>query len=326
MGFFTKIDYNRQLRQASNTTATFSGSTRFYEDFYVKSPIFVPPAACNNCLACSTGDTFTIGAFSATSASCNVTITNFTNVTGHTPVLSIGKKPSNPITGTSGNIYLTASTLQIKRTGLVAEGFHGSGNDLLIDTYGNVTLGSSSSLRYKKDLEKLPSNRYLPLLDLPAYKFTYKDSGLPGYGMIAEELHQLGLHELVGYNKDDEPDNIHYKLLSVALLQLIKELHNKSEKGETLEDNTTKVIDYNYTTNGEYLIIATNPCDVLLNTKKDKKVKIKSLAGVNIIPDRGFIDNKWKSISLEGDSCVELVFVDTLNYWVIVASDGVKDS
>ena len=166
----------------------------------------------------------------------------------------------------------------------------------------------------------------MPLLDLPAYKFTYKDSGLPGYGMIAEELHQLGLHELVGYNKDDEPDNIHYKLLSVALLQLIKELHNKSEKGETLEDNTTKVIDYNYTTNGEYLIIATNPCDVLLNTKKDKKVKIKSLAGVNIIPDRGFIDNKWKSISLEGDSCVELVFVDTLNYWVIVASDGVKDS
>ena len=66
----------------------------------------------------------------------NAVKTNFTNVTGHTPVLSIGKKPSNPITGTSGNIYFTASTLQIKRTGLVAEGFHGSGNDLLIDSYG----------------------------------------------------------------------------------------------------------------------------------------------------------------------------------------------
>ena len=47
---------------------------------------------------------------------------------------------------------------------------------------------------------------------------------------------------------------------------------------------------------------------------------------MEIVPDKGLIDGKWKSVTLDGDSSVELVFVDELGYWVIVSSDGLKNS
>ena len=46
----------------------------------------------------------------------------------------------------------------------------------------------------------------------------------------------------------------------------------------------------------------------------------------NILSDVGKIDSKWDSIELDGDSCVELVFVKELSCWVITSSDGLKNS
>ena len=65
---------------------------------------------------------------------------------------------------------------------------------------------------------------------------------------------------------------------------------------------------------------------ITLNSKTDTKIKIKSLSGVEIVPDQGLIDGRWESVNLDGNSSVELVFVYELGYWVIVSSDGLKNS
>ena len=91
-------------------------------------------------------------------------------------------------------------------------------------------------------------------------------------------------------------------------------------------DVTKVVYDGEYTTNGEYLIVANERSTITLNSKTNTKIKIKSLSGVDIVPDNGLIDGKWETVSLDGDSSVELVFVDELGYWVIVSSDGLKNS
>ena len=96
-------------------------------------------------------------------------------------------------------------------------------------------------------------------------------------------------------------------------------------RGESLGDVKTKVIDTNYTTNGEYLLVITKPVQIVLDSQKSIKIKIKSLSSCEIIPDKGKIDNRWESVDLGGDSCAEFVFIKELSYWVISSSDGLKD-
>ena len=346
MAFFTKVDYNRQLRQ-SGGTATFSGGTTMTGALSIGSGVTFngpligyvadwqsSPTVIGLGHPCSTGHTFIVGPHSATSASCNVNITSFSGVSGTTAVLSIGQVPIDPLSGSSVSPGISASTVQIKNTGLMDA--VGSYSDLSIDTSGNVVKGGSSSRRYKTNLIPVDSGRYMGLLKLVTYKFKYRSSGIPSFGFLAEDLDALGYNELVMYDEDGKPDNIHYKLLSVALLQLIKDIRkdiyssdiNFTELGDssTEKDNIAKVVNSDYTTNGEYLIVVTVESTITLNSVTDKKIKIKSLSKSVIVPDKGLVDDKWENIELDGDSSVEFVFVSELGYWVIVSSDGIKDS
>jgi hypothetical protein len=140
-------------------------------------------------------------------------------------------------------------------------------------------------------------------------------------------LDRLGYKELVIYDSQGRPDNIDYRLLSVALLRIIKDLNNPTydTTGESPKD-IINVTDKDYTINGEDLLVTTKSCNIKLDSIKNKKIKIKSLSSVTIYPDLGMIDNKWESIDLRGDSCVEFIFISELGYWVITSSDGIKDS
>jgi len=347
MGFFTKLDYSRQLRQLSGTSIILSGSTSFGGNLNVSGntsisgsttisgqsslyiPTWIQPVTACTCAPCSTGFTFIVGPFSATSASCNVTITSFSASTGVTQVLAIGQAPLNPVTGGTSSPGITASTLQIANAGLVPYGTNSSSAiDLQLDEDGNVVRGNSSSKRYKTDIENVPKNRYHRLLSLTPKFFTYIETGRRGFGLIAEELDKLGYRELVIYNRNGQPDNIDYKLLSVALIDVIKTIADSGKIVGTYEEPEilTKAISDDYTTNGEYLIVGSDPCEITLDSNKNKKINIKSLNGLKIVPDVGLIDNRWESINLDGDSCIELVFVLDLDCWVIVSSDGVRES
>ena len=331
MGFYTKVDYSRQLRQNPDTSVIFSGSSTLEQNLYVercfKSHIegWYDDGTCS-CGACTTGYTFMVGPYSATSGSCNVTITPFSGVSGNSVVLAVGQVPMSPISGGTSNPGISASTIQVNRDGIMDA--TGSYSDLSIDISGNVVMGGSSSARYKTNLNIIDKGRYMDLLKLNTYTFNYKSNGIGSFGLIAEEVDRLGLNELVMYDNDGNPDNIHYKLLSVSLLHLLQDLYGNSDivNDFTERNDVTKVIVSDYETNGEYLIVAKEYSTITLNSKNNTKIKIKSLAGIKIIPDKGFVDGKFESIDLSGDSSVELVFVDELGYWVIVSSDGLKDS
>ena len=345
MGFYTKIDYSRQLKQSSDTSANFSGSSFIAQDLYTGrnllsyEPMYLDgsqdyPSSpwldvgdCD-CGECSTGYTFVVGTYSATSGSCNVTVTPFSGISGNTVVLALGQKPMQPITGGTSNPGISASTIQVNRDGIMDA--TGSYSDLSIDTSGNFVMGGSSSARYKTNLNVIERGRYMELLKLNTYTFNYKSNGISSFGLIAEEVDRLGFSELVMYDDDGKPDNIHYKLLSVSLLSLLKDLYSggiNNNEPTSERDNVTKVVNGGeYTTNGEYLIVSKEHSTITLNSKSDTKIKIKSLSGVDIVPDKGLIDGRWEAISLDGDSSVELVFVDELGYWVIVSSDGLKNS
>jgi len=349
MAFYTKLDYNRQLRQTGGT-ATFSGSSIFEQTVNIGSACTVGAGftGCGEFMVykckdweeqcgpgCiyssgSTGYTFMVAPYSATSASSMVTITPFSAVTGYTSVLSIGKTPTPPLSGGTSNPGISASTLQIGKLGLLLDTVTTGNVDLQMDEFGNVVRGSSSSRRYKRDFRSIGTTRYSKLLDLTTYFFKYVETGGDGFGLIAEELDSLGYKELVVYDGKGRPDNIRYNMLSVALLNLLQGIY---KNGTTLDyepvvetDTKTKVITDNYTTDGEYLLVITKECNITLNSQKDKKIKIKSLSDVVVLPDTGLIDGKWESLSLSGDSCVEFVFVEDLSTWVVVSSDGVKDS
>ena len=60
--------------------------------------------------------------------------------------------------------------LQINRKHLLYDGQLGlSSYDLKIDENGNVVQTLPSSLRYKTKLKEVPIDRYIKLLDMPAY-------------------------------------------------------------------------------------------------------------------------------------------------------------
>ena len=343
MPFYTKVDYSRQLKQPSETTARFSGSTLMEQNLNVYSGItgdgsfsvckpaswYEEGGAACGCSACTTGYTFVVGAYSSTSASCNVTVTAFSAVTGMSSVIALNQPPMEILSGATSNPGISASTLQINKLGLVDANLMSGVVDLQLDEDGNVVKGASSSMRYKQELRKIPDEHYNKLLDLNSYFFRYVQNGVDSFGLMAEDLHELGYKELVIYDGQGRPDNIQYKLLSVSLLSLIQNLHKNGvgvydERREV--DTVTKVITEDYTTNGEHLIVVNGECVLTLNSSKDTKVKVKSLANVIIKSDIGKIDDKWDTIDLDGDSCVELVFVKELSCWVITSSDGLKNS
>ena len=352
MGFFTKVDYSRQLRQYKDTLAEFSGSTRMEQNLGVYEPTWglaQSAGGCPNCRPGSTGYTFMVGSPSYTSGTSAVAITSFSGVSGITGVISIGQPPMSPHTGGTMSPGISASTLQINWKDLLYAGQLGNTYyDLSIDASGNIVRTLPSSLRYKTNLKEVENFRYNKLLDIPPYFFDYIGSGGNGYGLIAEMVHEAGFKELVIYDNKNRPDNIEYKMLSVALLKLIQDLHSRDEflygesklspgdvtsrhlgatplRGVSLSELTTKVVNTNYTTNGEYLLIVSTTATITLNSNKDTKIKIKSLSSCTVIPDKGKIDGKWESVELGGDSCVEFVFVKELDCWVISSSDGLKD-
>ena len=81
-----------------------------------------------------------------------------------------------------------------------------------------------SSARYKRDIQD--AEPMGSLLDVRPVTFRMKSGYSPGgvmYGVIAEELDELGLTHLVEYH-EGVPESVHYPLLAVALIPHVREL------------------------------------------------------------------------------------------------------
>lgn len=107
-------------------------------------------------------------------------------------------------------------------------------------TVANAQIGVSgqvirdtSSRRYKYDVTRHHFDPHR-VLSLQGVLYRRKDEWVDGApdpafypGLIAEEVHDLGLTELVVYDDQNRPDGVRYDRLVVALLDVVKDLRNE---------------------------------------------------------------------------------------------------
>jgi hypothetical protein len=98
---------------------------------------------------------------------------------------------------------------------------------------GSVTVGGviTSTLKLKQDISDFAIQDPKNILNLKMKRYKYKNSvrGIQNrynrewmYGYIAEEVQDLGVEQILAYDKDGDPDGIDYGLLSTLILELVK--------------------------------------------------------------------------------------------------------
>lgn len=111
-----------------------------------------------------------------------------------------------------------------------------------------ISAPTSSSLRYKKEIQTHKPENLHALLKLEMKKYKYKNTHRSAhdiynsewmYGYIAEEVDELGLTEIVSYNKEGQPEALNYSLLSTLLLELVKE---QQKDIELLKEDVKKLL------------------------------------------------------------------------------------
>jgi hypothetical protein len=92
--------------------------------------------------------------------------------------------------------------------------------DLLVDNAGLIGY-QASSLKFKKNIKDLGGNYVDRLYALRPVSFDWKKSGLPGYGMIAEEAAEV-LPEVVSFGKDGSPETVNLQDQQTRIEELEK--------------------------------------------------------------------------------------------------------
>lgn len=85
---------------------------------------------------------------------------------------------------------------------------------------------SASSRRFKKDIKAWsPDKQAILAMQLVTfhYKVAITDDAAPDYGLIAEDLHDLGLTWLVFYDDAGQPQGVHYDKIALALLPVVQD-------------------------------------------------------------------------------------------------------
>lgn len=95
------------------------------------------------------------------------------------------------------------------------------GSDLEIDSQGNLGV-QVSSVRFKEAVEPLSADIH-NVLALRPKQFRYKGSDRTSIGYLAEDVDELGLEHLLTRDAENQPLGVNYKLLSVYLLELVRE-------------------------------------------------------------------------------------------------------
>lgn len=112
----------------------------------------------------------------------------------------------------------------------------GAGTNI-VASGGNFRL-QSSSIRYKENIRN--ADKMENLLEINPVLFDYKKtscgeerdfSQMNIYGLIAEDVHDLGLNSLLYYS-EDKPESVSYDRIGLALIPYVKELYDRIDELE----------------------------------------------------------------------------------------------
>jgi hypothetical protein len=132
------------------------------------------------------------------------------------------------------------SLFAVRDDGVIQTGFAAAGSptnnttssaaNLNVDSSG-VLRRSTSSLKYKKNVKNYEKglNEVMQLRPVSYQGKNPADGNQNFAGLIAEEVHNLGLTEFVQYAKDGSPDALSYQNMIALLTKAIQELKNEIE-------------------------------------------------------------------------------------------------
>jgi hypothetical protein len=98
----------------------------------------------------------------------------------------------------------------------------GSAANMFVDSAGGLSR-STSSIRYKIDIKNATHGLAEVLALRPVTYKGINDKDKVFGGLIAEEVHDIGLTEFVAYNNANEPDALHYGNMVALLTKAIQE-------------------------------------------------------------------------------------------------------
>jgi hypothetical protein len=171
------------------------------------------------------------------------------NVTGSNNI-GIGVDAGGDLTSGDNNICIGAAgvagesgTIRIgaggKQTATFIAGIAGATSPLGVGVFVTATgkLGTvTSSRRVKEDIREIGEESD-GLMNLRPVAFRYKPeidpTGLPQYGLIAEEVADV-YPDLVVYDRDGKPETVRYHLVNALLLNEVQKQHRTAEAQEKL--------------------------------------------------------------------------------------------
>jgi hypothetical protein len=90
-----------------------------------------------------------------------------------------------------------------------------------ITSDGRLGTGLSSK-RYKENIVPLEDD-FSKILGAQPVAFVWKESKEPDIGLIAEDMDELGLRNLVFYDAEGRPESVRYEFVSLYLLEVLKD-------------------------------------------------------------------------------------------------------
>jgi hypothetical protein len=125
------------------------------------------------------------------------------------------------------------STWDVWATSAIGAGPAGSNPRAYLNSAGTVagiTFNSSSSVRFKKDIEPLKDS-LANIQKLRGVRYNWKETEKADIGLIAEEVNEV-YPEIVKKDDDGVPEGIDYGKLTAVLIETVKELTQKIEELE----------------------------------------------------------------------------------------------
>lgn len=95
--------------------------------------------------------------------------------------------------------------------------------ELVVNDVGLIcTIRLGTSERFTENISEFKDD-FSKILSLNPVSFQSRETGETGFGYLAEELQEKDLQNLVSYDAEGKPFSVHYKLMPIYLLEVLKE-------------------------------------------------------------------------------------------------------